>query len=72
MLPGVAVAFVVAPKIEASIARSAVLALLSVCLVVLANYAINELFDAPHDRFHPVKSGWPGAQQRLDARLVPL
>ena len=72
MLPGVAVALVVAPKIEASIARSAVLALVSVCLVVSANYAINDLFDAPHDRFHPVKSGRPGAQQRLDGRLVLL
>jgi hypothetical protein len=45
MLPGVAVALVVAPNIGGSIARSAALALFTVCLVASANYTINDLFE---------------------------
>jgi 4-hydroxybenzoate polyprenyltransferase len=70
MLPGVAVALVVAPNVGTSLARSAGLALLSVCLVVSANYAINDLFDARYDCFHPTKRDRPGARHQLDFRFV--
>ena len=72
VLPGAAVALVVAPNIGWSIASSAALALLSVCLLASANYTINDLLDAGYDRFHPIKSARPGALRLLDTRLVFL
>ena len=60
-------------------------ALLATCLVASSNYVLNELLDAPRDRFHPVKkhrpvpSGkiqppWPGSNGFSSARaeLVSL
>jgi len=31
-------------------------ALLATCLIASSNYVLNELLDAPSDRFHPVKN----------------
>src|SRR5262245_57602395 len=35
------------------------LAILATCLIASSNYVLNELIDAPHDRFHPVKKHRP-------------
>ena len=42
------------------------------CLIASANYTINEYLDARYDRFHPLKQDRPGAQGRLEPRLVAL
>jgi 4-hydroxybenzoate polyprenyltransferase len=49
-----------------------VAALLALCLIASANYMINEYLDARYDRFHPLKRDRPGAQGRLEPRLVAL
>jgi len=36
-----------------------VLAVLATCLIASSNYVLNELIDAPYDRFHPVKKHRP-------------
>jgi 4-hydroxybenzoate polyprenyltransferase len=35
------------------------LAVLATCLIASSNYVLNELLDAPYDRFHPVKRSRP-------------
>ncbi len=44
--------------------------ILSVGLVASSNYVINELMDAPFDRFHPSKSSRPVVQGRIDIPLA--
>jgi 4-hydroxybenzoate polyprenyltransferase len=68
MLPGVAFALAVAPHTEPWL--SPILSLLCLCLIASANYTINEFLDARSDRFHPLKSGRPGALGLLNPRLV--
>jgi decaprenyl-phosphate phosphoribosyltransferase len=72
MIPGAALAFVLVHRTaEVSIVRL-VVALISCCLVASANYTINEYLDAPFDRHHPLKRSRPGAEGRLDVRLVAV
>ena len=70
VIPGMAAALAVAPHAANWPLVRLGLALLVVCLVASANYAINEFLDAPYDRHHPLKSDRPGAQGLLDGRLV--
>jgi decaprenyl-phosphate phosphoribosyltransferase len=70
MIPGIAVALVVAPVTPADMVIPLLLGTNSLCLAASANYTINEYLDAAHDRFHPIKSNRPGARGLLDARLV--
>jgi 4-hydroxybenzoate polyprenyltransferase len=72
MVPGAAVALVVAPHVRSSVLATATLALVSACLTASANYTINEYLDGPSDRFHPVKGDRPAALGLLDRRLVML
>ncbi len=46
------------------------LGLLSLGLVASSNYVINELMDAPFDRYHPTKSNRPVVQGRVNVPLV--
>ena len=46
------------------------MAFVAICLIVSANYTINEFLDGKYDRFHPTKSSRPGALGVLDWRLV--
>ncbi len=60
VLPGIVVALAFAPEIDlrALLWRSAV-ALLAIGLVASSNYVLNEVRDAPLDRFHPIKRDRP-------------
>jgi len=60
MLLGVLLAFFYEPSLctWASLPK-VVLALLATCFIASSNYVINELLDAPSDRFHPVKKHRP-------------
>ncbi len=70
MIPGIAVALVVAPVTPADLVVPLLVGTISLCLAASANYTINEYLDAAYDRFHPVKGSRPGALGLLDARLV--
>ncbi|MGH7095931.1 MAG: UbiA family prenyltransferase, partial [Stellaceae bacterium] len=70
VLPGVAAALAVAPHGSHWNPVALLLGLVCVCLIASANYTINEFLDARFDRFHPLKSGRPGAQGLLDGRVV--
>jgi decaprenyl-phosphate phosphoribosyltransferase len=60
MLLGVLLAFFYEPSLCAwGSLPSLALALLATCLIASSNYVINELLDAPSDRFHPVKKDRP-------------
>jgi 4-hydroxybenzoate polyprenyltransferase len=56
MLLGVLLALFYEPALFtwASVPRLA-LAVLATCLIASSSYVLNELIDAPYDRFHPVK-----------------
>ncbi|HQT76723.1 MAG TPA: UbiA prenyltransferase family protein [Rhodopila sp.] len=70
MIPGAALAFVLVHRTASVSPGNLLLAVVSLCLVASANYTINEYLDAPFDRFHPLKRHRPGAEGRLDVRLV--
>ena len=72
MLPGAALAVVLAKPEPYEAAMALVLALISTCLVASANYTINEWLDAEFDRHHPVKHLRPSAAGRIKAPLVVL
>ena len=60
VLPGIVVALTTDPAAwQPSLARRIVLGLLAVCLIASSNYTLNELIDAPYDRFHPTKHRRP-------------
>ncbi len=77
VLPGVVVALGFAPlspnasALEHFLIRL-VLGLLAVCLVASSNYVLNEVIDAPFDRYHPEKSQRPVPSGRVDIRLAYL
>lgn len=72
MLPGAAIAIVLSGNAHLGTATAIAAALVSLCLLASANYTINEYLDARHDRFHPLKKSRPGAEGRLEFRLVAL
>ena len=47
-------------------------ALLATCLVASSNYVLNELLDAPRDRFHPVKKHRPVPSGKIQPPLAWL
>jgi decaprenyl-phosphate phosphoribosyltransferase len=57
VLPGVLVALSIEPhRISSLNWWDLLIGLLAVCLISSSNYVLNELLDAPFDRFHPAKS----------------
>jgi 4-hydroxybenzoate polyprenyltransferase len=75
VLPGVVVALGFAPLVaDASVVKTfllrLVLGLVAVCLVTSSNYVLNELIDAPFDRYHPEKSQRAVPSGRVNVRLA--
>jgi decaprenyl-phosphate phosphoribosyltransferase len=73
MLLGILLAFFYEPSLctWTSLPRLA-LALLATCLIASSNYVINELLDAPRDRFHPVKRHRPVPSGKVRPGLALL
>jgi 4-hydroxybenzoate polyprenyltransferase len=60
VLPGIVVALGTDPFVERTGLLARILVgLVSVCLIASSNYTLNELIDAPSDRFHPTKHTRP-------------
>jgi 4-hydroxybenzoate polyprenyltransferase len=56
VLPGIITALTVEPwTFNAHLVWSIILGMLAVCIVTSSNYVINEVLDAPYDRWHPTK-----------------
>jgi len=72
VLPGIVLALLFVPLPFERFALRMVLALISVCLVSSANYALNEWLDAEFDRYHPVKKNRPSVVGNMRAPLVYL
>lgn len=66
IVPGILLAFVYAPELLGMPAAVRVLAgIACACLVASSNYVLNEILDAPKDRFHPEKKNRPVASGQV-------
>lgn len=66
VLPGTLVAWTMDPTVSGDhIARPLLIGLAAVCLVASSNYVVNEILDAPSDRYHPTKWRRPLAAGRV-------
>jgi decaprenyl-phosphate phosphoribosyltransferase len=70
MLPGAALAVVLANGPFPEAIGWLLLALVSTCLIASANYTINEWLDAESDRHHPIKKFRPSVAGQLTAPVV--
>jgi 4-hydroxybenzoate polyprenyltransferase len=70
VLPGTVAALIVEPPTRGNLAARFVAGMLSVGLVASSNYTINELLDAPYDRFHPVKCNRPVPAGKVNVPLA--
>jgi len=70
MLPGMALALLLARSASSSLVLLLFVGFVSTCLVASANYTINEWLDSKFDRHHPIKRHRPSPSGRIDARLV--
>ena len=70
MLPGGALALVLAGDPFPGPIGWLLLGLVSTCLLASANYTINEWLDAEFDRHHPVKKHRPSAAGQVTARMA--
>jgi 4-hydroxybenzoate polyprenyltransferase len=67
VLPGVLVAWTIDPAVSGEqLPLRLLLGLAGVCLVASSNYVINEIRDAPSDRYHPIKWHRPLAAGRVE------
>ena len=72
MLPGAAMALVLADESLAPELAHLLLGVMSTCIIASAKYTINEWLDAEFDRHHPFKKHRASAAGRLSSRLVYL
>ena len=71
MLPGIALVFFFDPAFADRFSLlKIVLGVVSACLVASSNYVLNEILDAPFDRFHPVKRHRPIPRGELSIRAA--
>jgi len=59
VVPGAIAAFVLDPIINTNVFFNGFIGMISVCIVSSSNYTINEIVDAPYDKFHPTKKYRP-------------
>src|SRR5262245_29865224 len=70
VLPGIVVALTTIPAfIGAGLVWRVIVGLFAVCLIASSNYTLNELIDAPFDRYHPTKHKRPVPSGQVN---VPL
>ena len=70
VLPGILVALSIEPhRIALLNPWDIVTGMLAVCLISSSNYVLNELLDAPFDRFHPAKSQRAAASGRANRHI---
>lgn len=56
VIPGIVIALGTVAGVDAKgLAIRIVVGLIAICLIASSNYTLNEILDAPFDRFHPVK-----------------
>jgi 4-hydroxybenzoate polyprenyltransferase len=73
MLAGVAAAGYFQPSVlRAGIVPRLLVAVAATCLITSANYVLNEILDASHDRHHPTKRHRPLADGRISPRLAAV
>lgn len=66
VVPGIVVALTMPGDVEVAAAATRIaLGLLGLCLVCSSNYVINEVLDAPFDRYHPTKRARPVPSGRV-------
>jgi 4-hydroxybenzoate polyprenyltransferase len=67
VLPGIVVALGTVHGVDARVLLGrAVVGLIAICLIASSNYTLNEILDAPSDRFHPVKHVRPIPSGRVN------
>ncbi|HEX4130897.1 MAG TPA: UbiA prenyltransferase family protein [Pirellulales bacterium] len=71
VLPGVLAAVALDwGQIDAAFLYRLLMGLAATCLVASSNYVLNELLDAPSDRYHPIKRQRPVPSARVNIRLA--
>ena len=71
VLPGILIPLVVDPAHwDSHLLLRIVIGFASVCLITSSNYVINEVLDAPFDRFHPLKSQRPVPSGKVSIPLA--
>ena len=71
VLPGTVIALGTVTGVNArNVALNTVVGLIATCLIASSNYTLNEILDAPTDRFHPVKHNRPVPSGRVSPRIA--
>jgi 4-hydroxybenzoate polyprenyltransferase len=71
VLPGILIPLLVEPRrFIFQLAWNIAIGLLAVGLVASSNYVLNEVLDAPYDRFHPTKRNRPAARGAVSLPLA--
>jgi len=71
VIPGIVAAVGSDPThVPSSIWMNVVVGLIATCLVASSNYTINEVLDAPFDRFHPIKHKRPVPSGKVSIPLA--
>src|SRR5918911_709790 len=71
VLPGIIAAIGSDPThVPATLAYNIVAGLFATCLVASSNYVINEVLDAPFDRYHPIKHKRPVPSGKVSIPLA--
>ncbi len=70
VLPGVLLPLLAAHRDLEGLAVRFILGMVSVTLIACSNYVINELLDAPFDRFHPTKRNRPAALRLVNTPIA--
>lgn len=71
LLPGIVVALSMEPAAaDLALLYRFLVGMLSICLIASSNYVVNELQDAPFDRYHPTKHRRPVPSGRVSIPLA--